>query len=95
MKSKTIITSIIGAASLIGGEAIAQTTTKDAMIVSYNEDTKIAHMRDLTTGEVVESLPTERITPGDLVRFDKLSDNKGIVIASQNVDFTSTGFFHS
>lgn len=95
MKSKTIISSIIGAASLIGGEAIAQTTTKDAMIVSYNEDTKVAHMRDLTTGEIVESLPTEKINPGDMVIFDKLADNKGIVRASTQVDFATTGNWHS
>jgi hypothetical protein len=99
MDSKKIISSIIGAAALLGGEAMAQTsvtsTTSDAMVVSYNTDTKVAHMRDLKTGETVETLPMEHIIPGAMVLFDKVEGNKGVVIAISQMEGTSTGFWHS
>lgn len=96
MDTKKIITSIIGAAALLGGEAIAQTATKrDAMVVSYNTDTKVAQMRDLNTGETVESLPMEHVIPGVLVLFDKVEDNKALVVAISHIEEATTGFYHS
>jgi len=84
MKSKKILGLLVGAATLISGGAMAQANQTDAMIVSYDSNTKIAVIRDLTTGETVTSQPTAfELNVEDMVMIERLPEKAAAIVVKK------------
>lgn len=84
MKSKKILGALIGTITLISGGAMAQSNQTDAIIVSYDSNTKIAMIRDLSTGETVASQPAAfELEVGDLVMIERLPESVALIVAKK------------